>query len=652
MSTPGAPIRPDDSGPVAEPGQPHIPEGSPTSSVSAPAGGGISDLRRRRDELAAQVTELHWDLGGLAYEMAIRDHFRLDVLLRRAALLQERDADLAEVEQLLRMEESAAGGGDSSGSPPPGSFPLGSTPPGSPPPGSPPPGSPPGALPPVAPPAGPTRPPFGIAALLLLVFLGFGALLGGVSGSPAGGALAASARPHLKLVLPPAAPAASTSSSPPAREPPPSTPESSPSASEESSTEPAEADSSTPASTSPSGSGKHSSASGSSGSGSTGSGGGSSGSNGSGSSDSNGSGSSGSSSGGGSASGLPPVKHVFVIMLSDEPYATVFGPSSTAPYLSRTLEKRGELLVRYYAVAHEELANEIALISGQGPTAETAANCATYADIAPATVGAHQQVAGHGCVYPRATQTLAGQLSAKHHTWRAYLQGMGEGAGQPTACGHPALGAPDPTEAAQPPAGQPYATFRNPFVYFHSVIDSPACAADDVSLSKLSGDLASAKRTPSFSYIVPDRCHDGSPTPCAPAAPAGMPAADGFLKKVVPEIMRSKAYKDGGLLLITVDEAPTTGEFADSSSCCEQSRFSNLPPSVQTPIAGLPPNGGGQVGALLLSPYVKPATTNQEPFNDFSLLRTVENLFGLGHLGYASLSKLEAFGAAVFNAGT
>jgi hypothetical protein len=56
------------------------------------------------------VTELHWDLGGLAYEMAIRDHFRLDVLVRRAALLQERDAELAEVERLLRMEEDGVAG--------------------------------------------------------------------------------------------------------------------------------------------------------------------------------------------------------------------------------------------------------------------------------------------------------------------------------------------------------------------------------------------------------------------------------------------------------------------------------------------------------------------------------------------------------------
>jgi hypothetical protein len=79
----------------------------PSPRPSAPAG---SDLRRRRDELAEQVAELHWDLGGLTYEMAIRDHFRLDLLVRRAALLQERDAELAEVERLLRLDESASAG--------------------------------------------------------------------------------------------------------------------------------------------------------------------------------------------------------------------------------------------------------------------------------------------------------------------------------------------------------------------------------------------------------------------------------------------------------------------------------------------------------------------------------------------------------------
>jgi len=86
------------------------PTGVPASPTPAPEAEGVSELRRRRDALAQEVTELHWDLGGLVYEMAIRDHFRLDVLVRRAAVLQERDAELAELERLLRLEESASAG--------------------------------------------------------------------------------------------------------------------------------------------------------------------------------------------------------------------------------------------------------------------------------------------------------------------------------------------------------------------------------------------------------------------------------------------------------------------------------------------------------------------------------------------------------------
>lgn len=63
-----------------------------------------AELHSRRDQLASQVQRLRCDLGGLTYEMAIRDHFRLDVLLRRAAILQERAEQLAEVERLLHAQ--------------------------------------------------------------------------------------------------------------------------------------------------------------------------------------------------------------------------------------------------------------------------------------------------------------------------------------------------------------------------------------------------------------------------------------------------------------------------------------------------------------------------------------------------------------------
>jgi phosphatidylinositol-3-phosphatase len=474
--------------------------------------------------------------------------------------------------------------------------------------------------------SGLTLPSPRVSTLLVLMFLGFGVIVGSAARSRAADTLAASVHRPVKLILPQASASASTSapsaesaSSATASESPATESEPTPSANSGSPAASARSPSTSSATPAPSSKSSEGAAA--------------------------------ASPSAGSAK-LPAIKHVFVIMLSDQPFVSVFGPSSVAPYLSQSLEKKGELLVRYYAVAHEELANGVALLSGQGPTAATAANCPTYTDIVVTGAGADQQVTGQGCVYPRSTETLGGQLSAKHLRWRSYVEGVDEGAGSSGSCTHPVLGAADPMAAAQssqPATVPPYATFRDPFVYFHSVIDSHACAANVVGLNALSSDLSKGTRAPSLSYIVPDRCHDANPMPCAPAAPAGPLAADGFLKQLVPKILASRAYKDGGLLAITVDEAPSAGEFADSSSCCGQPRFPSLPVPAGT-TAGLAANGGGQVGALLISPFVKGGTTSQEPYNHFSLLRTIEDLFGLKHLGYAALSHVSSFEPSLFSA--
>lgn len=89
---------------------------APPPPAAPPPGGGAAvslgpqELLERRRRLAEELAELQWDLGGLAYEMAIRDHYRVDVLTRRAARLQEVDAELGEVELLLRLEEHGAAG--------------------------------------------------------------------------------------------------------------------------------------------------------------------------------------------------------------------------------------------------------------------------------------------------------------------------------------------------------------------------------------------------------------------------------------------------------------------------------------------------------------------------------------------------------------
>jgi hypothetical protein len=87
-----------DAGVPREPGPGEIP------------GGSLAELRRERVALAERVAALTWDLGGLAYEMAVRDHYRLDVLARRAAELQQADAHLGEVERLLATAEGGVGG--------------------------------------------------------------------------------------------------------------------------------------------------------------------------------------------------------------------------------------------------------------------------------------------------------------------------------------------------------------------------------------------------------------------------------------------------------------------------------------------------------------------------------------------------------------
>jgi hypothetical protein len=71
---------------------------------------GLVDLRRRREQLSTRLAELQWDLGGLAYEMAVRGRIREDVLIQRAAVLQDVDAELGEVERILRMEETGTAG--------------------------------------------------------------------------------------------------------------------------------------------------------------------------------------------------------------------------------------------------------------------------------------------------------------------------------------------------------------------------------------------------------------------------------------------------------------------------------------------------------------------------------------------------------------
>jgi hypothetical protein len=336
---------------------------------------------------------------------------------------------------------------------------------------------------------------------------------------------------------------------------------------------------------------------------------------------------------------LPEIKHVFLIVLDGHGYDEAFGEESTAPYLSKTLAGEGKLLPNYYAVTQGGLANEIALLSGQGPTPQTAQDCPEYTPVAPGAVSVEGQVEGDGCVYPAETKTLPEQLVEAKMTWKAYVEDVAnvEAPEQPAAC---------------------YLSPRNPIAYFAGLTESPECSASDIGLDQFAPDLSKAEDTPSFSYIVPNTCHDGSETPCAPEQPVGLAAAEGFLETVVPEITASPAYEEeGGLIAITFDQA-AQGPEPDTSSCCATPEYPNLPvppapAGAEPPAAGpiKPTGGGGRVGMLLISPYLAPGTVEDGAYyNHFSFLRSVEDLFGLEPLGYAAEPALSGFEPSLFDA--
>jgi hypothetical protein len=267
---------------------------------------------------------------------------------------------------------------------------------------------------------------------------------------------------------------------------------------------------------------------------------------------------------------LPPVKHVWVVALTGHSYDESFGPGSPAPYLSTELRAEGTLLSWYHAAGHDPSAGGVALLSGQKDA------------LSP---------------FDDKTVTLADQLTGAGRTWKAYVEGA-------TA----SLNVGD-NPCLRPPEQQP----RNPFLRFASITGAAECGSSIAELDRIAPDAADSDSAPAFSYILPGPTHDGS---------TSLADADAWLHTTLPAILDSKAYYDGGLVVVTFD--------------------AGAPADVEA--------GGGRVGALLLSPYVTPGGTIGAPYDPFSLLASIEGLFGLDPIGYAKDTKLKPFGPKVYGA--
>ncbi len=307
-----------------------------------------------------------------------------------------------------------------------------------------------------------------------------------------------------------------------------------------------------------------------------------------------------------------PIQHVFLISMASPGYEPAFGSTSQMPYLSGTLRPQGVLLTNYSLLDTAALPNAIAAVSGQPPTAATRENCPTYTEL----------VGGNGCVQPVETLSLADQLVGARMRWHGYFEGMTDATGKADNCVHA-----EP-EAAETPTASGYAARLNPFVFFHSLLDLGDCDENDVPLDSLKADLRKTDATANFTYISPTLCNAGFRGTCPEGTVDGAAAADAFLARVVPEILASPAYKKDGLLIVA---------------------FGAADPAPPTDPATAPADPR-KVGALLASPLLSPGGTDAAAYGPYSVLRSIEDLFGLDPLGKAAGTKVKSF-ATAFTAG-
>jgi phosphatidylinositol-3-phosphatase len=295
---------------------------------------------------------------------------------------------------------------------------------------------------------------------------------------------------------------------------------------------------------------------------------------------------------------LKNYQHVFVIMMENTGYTSLIG-NPNAPWINSAAATFG-LATNYFGVTHPSQPNYIASTAG----------------ITGATSDADETLA---------VRNLVDQLESHDKTWNSYSQSF-------SLCNGNAL--------AHSCGNQLYERKHNPFVTFADVQSSPARLANIVDLSKLDTDLAGGT-VPDYSFIAPDQCHDMHGRAAAASDPCNfgdvqglISSGDSFLSTWVAKIMASSAWNGNSVIFIQWDEADFTGSgfngFGDDTGCCD---------SVLN-------QGGGHVVSLVISHSNHSAVTSDVAYNHYSLLRTIQEGWQLGCLGFTcDTANVPAMGA-------
>ncbi|HCS27230.1 MAG TPA: hypothetical protein DIW43_07235 [Spongiibacteraceae bacterium] len=370
----------------------------------------------------------------------------------------------------------------------------------------------------------------------------------------------------------------------------------------------------------------------------------------------------------------PPIEHVFVIVLENKSFEEVYGAASVAEYLRGTVVPTGQLLTQFYGTSHASTGNYISMLGGQAPNPASHGDCAIFAQWTPFNpvqpVLDFGQANGAGCLYPNNFPTLVDEMDLHNLifntqlSWRGWmedmeleLEGEARANGRPAdnTCVGPALNELDGTNGSD--TREQYAARHNPFLFYRSIIGQAETAEEfqrcdnnviDLrvgspaqQLPGLKVALQSRATTPNYNLIVPDNCHNAhdSATQCegTSGGPGGLLEADRFLNEWVPPIVNSPAFREAGMLVILFDEA-NFGQGdpqEDYAACCGQELQGGLKHRGADPgLNGLLGAGGGRFGAVVLSPFTQAGQENDTPYNHYSMLRTIENLFGLNKIHF------------------
>ena len=316
------------------------------------------------------------------------------------------------------------------------------------------------------------------------------------------------------------------------------------------------------------------------------------------------------------------IQHIFVIMLENHSQQGIIGDPNT-PFIT-SLANHYASASNYYGVTHPSEPNYVAFLSG---------NNWWINNDSPDNRFDHKN--------------LVDQLEAAHKTWAGYME---------------AMPANDKTVDYWPSSGNPlYASKHNPFVLFDDIRNNPARMANVKPYTEFAEDLEKASTTPNFAFIVPDQCNDmhggvytavpGYPETICPYGSANDDAndaslkqkADAWVQQAVHTIMASPAWKTGkSVIVVTSDEGDYSGNAVnggwDSPAGCCDSPF--LPAGDPDINAAWPGGlyGGGLVPMIVVANHGgrTGGYVSNAPYNHYSLLSTIERVWGLGKLGYTS----------------